>query len=507
MLAPVAIGIASFIGRRVAVAIGVKALQTAFIAGGARALLKALAVRLALWFFSGWLISTLWGFIVTAVVTVMNFDWNASDEELDSQLNAALTQLASIAGSATGLTLGWVVCGAVAGSVVTKINPVAAATIIEELGEEAADEIIAAWISLIRAGLGIAFRGFLSWGYKNLRRFLLKPVLSGFSKLIFGEDKFNQWGAKDGPVVTIAGTIENVFESITPKFLQAFLESAWEEFWDACAEVGYMTSSLLDNFGQQQANVARQNVLGGARTVEITPDREAPAQRIILSGNDLTLRPAIVQTLATHQLIAQQDIGTIVGYPADESYRKTPDDLILSIKYYSVSEPPINRMGQRLIRASLKIPGIKRTALDWAQIKTAAGGVNGYFYGPKRITFKLSNGGSTMIYASTHAEAEQRGRALFTLSDCEIIDELPGEEKEAGRRSKINGNIKEIGQIFPYEATVTYAKKTTDPTKGQVRLSDGERVTYQHFKFLLWPDNAPIDFQQGIADLFAGDSP
>ncbi|MBD2039710.1 hypothetical protein [Microcoleus sp. FACHB-672] len=504
MLAPVAIGVASFIGRKIALALGVRALQAAFVAGGVRGILRALAVRIASWFLAGFLISTVWGFIVTAVITIMNFDWNASDEELDEQVTAALTQLATIAGSATGTTLGWVVCGSVAGSVVTKINPIAAAKIIEEIGEEAADEIIAAWTSLLRASLGIAFRSFMSWGYKNLRRFLLKPALSAFSRTVFGADKFAQWGAKDGPAVTIANSIENAFENITPKFLQAFLESAWEEFWDSCAEVGYLTSSLLDNFAQQQANAQQTNVLGIERTVEILPDREAPTQRIILSGPDLALRPAIVQTLATHQLISQQTIGNFVGMPADESYQKAPDDLILSIKFYSVSEPPINRISGKLIEVNIKIPGIKRSAIDWAQIKTAAGGSNGYLYGPKRMNFKLSNGGNTMIYASTHQEAEQRGRALLSLSECDIIDELPGEEKEGGRRSRLNGNIKEIRQIFPYEATITYAKKITDTTKGQVRISDGARVIYLHYTFLLWPDNAPFDFTATVSGLLAG---
>lgn len=507
MLPAVAIGVASFIGRRVAIAIGVKALQNAFIAGGARALLKAIAVRLAVWFFSGWLISTLWGFIVSTTIFIYNFDWNASDQELDDQINAALDSLASIAGSATGLTLGWVTCGAIAGTVVTKINPVAAAQIIEKLGEEAAEEIIAAWTALARAGLNIAFRSFLTWGYKNLRRFLLKPALGAFSRAVFGEDKFAKWGASDGPRVTLAETVENVFESVTPKFLQNFLESAWEEFWDSCAEVGYLTASLLDNYGQQQASNVRQTVIGAERTVEIVPNREAPNQRIILSGNERALMPAIVQTLATHQLIGQQDLGTLVGYPAEESYIKSPDDLTLIIEFRSVSAPPLNRPGEPAAqRVTLKIPGVKRTALDWTQIKTAAGGSNGYLYGPKKVTFRISNGGNTTVYASTHEEAEQRGRALLALSTNEIIGESPGEEKEAGRRSRVNNNVKKIIQIYPYEATVIYAKKTTDTTKGRVRLSDGQRVTYENYKFLLWPDVPPVNFSQEIANLFVGES-
>jgi hypothetical protein len=64
-------------------------------------------------------------------------------------------------------------------------------------------------------------------------------------------------------------------------FWRNFTEEALEEGSEACIEAGFAVAGGIDAWLAQQA-MQRNSLLGSDRTVEITPDRSAPDERIIL---------------------------------------------------------------------------------------------------------------------------------------------------------------------------------------------------------------------------------
>jgi hypothetical protein len=71
-----------------------------------------------------------------------------------------------------------------------------------------------------------------------------------------------------------------------------------------------------------QQKLANNSVLGADRTIEITPDRSAPDERIVLSGPEAVMRPTLVNVLATHQMLGNRDVGVLInGTPVDDYVR------------------------------------------------------------------------------------------------------------------------------------------------------------------------------------------
>ena len=111
-----------------------------------------------------------------------------------------------------------------------------------------------------------------------------------------GDKNVDNWGT--GESWTIAKAVEKKIESIPNAFWKNFTEEALEEGSEACIEADFAVAGGIDAWLAQQA-MQRNSLLGSDRTVEITPDRSAPDERLILSGPEAVLRPAIVQVMAT----------------------------------------------------------------------------------------------------------------------------------------------------------------------------------------------------------------
>ena len=500
-LPAIVIPLVAAVGKKTAVAIGLKTLKAAWAAGGVKGLLTAIAKGVGAFIVKAWSATAIVQFLMQQAVFIYQFNWNISDEELDTQIQGNLNQLAGLAGSAVGQTLGWITCGAVAGAVVAKINPAALAVVLDDLAEEAAEEIIAVWSSLIRSTAQISARSFFLWAYKNVRSFIKKNWIF---QSIFGAEKLAQWGK--GPPVSIAKTVEDAIESIPNETLRNFVESAYEEFWDACAEASFVVASSLDVWNASQRQTMRENVLGRERIVEVTLDREVPEERIVLAGNERVLMPQISGLINTHRLLSDKDVGEIIGQPADAHIqRKVPSSTQLEIivKFYNAQRPPLPR-GPNLVEATYTIPNISRAALDWERIKLACGGVNGFDWGPHRCTANLSNGGQMAVYGGSYADAKNLIERFLTLtSDLDVKWFSKGEEDEGGNRSLVNNNIKRLTRLYPYSVTVIRTDRTTNPELGRVRLTDGNRVQFLKRRFYLWPDIKPVGFDEGILELLS----
>ncbi|MBD1899261.1 hypothetical protein NDI44_08655 [Trichocoleus sp. DQ-A3] len=223
--------------------------------------------------------------------------------------------------------------------------------------------------------------------------------------------------------------------------------------------------------------------------------------RIVLKGRTQLLKPVITEILAIHQLVESLDMGQFVGYPWEEFVklkRQTP--LCLDIVWYSVPVPPWKKRNKsdRFVRASYAVPDIKRSALDWEQIKTAAGGKNGYSWGRFRATANLSNGGQMQVHGGSENEAEERLKALLSLSTAEIVTLSTTEEKKEGRRAVDKKLYKETTRVFPAYFTVTNREKVI--TESNLSTLEGDFHETQG-KINLWTEEAPPNLREIIAEV------
>lgn len=227
--------------------------------------------------FASWAATTLWSMFTSAVAFVWNFNWNTSDQELDNVLKAELLKLSGLAGAAVGSTIGWLTCGALPGMLVFSFNEPLGLKILEEVGEEAFEEIAASLGILIRSSFqGIVKVGFAQL-YKNVRS-LIRGTDSAFAQ------KLKAQGLSDAQIKALvdqrnkpwsfAKEFDNTLESIPNEFLQTFLEELFEEATDACVEAGYVVAGSIDAFYAQQ-NQANNQFFGREETVEVTFNRAA----------------------------------------------------------------------------------------------------------------------------------------------------------------------------------------------------------------------------------------
>lgn len=226
------------------------------------------------------------------------------------------------------------------------------------------------------------------------------------------------------------------------------------------------------------------------------------AERIVLKGRAEMLKPIITEILAIHQLIENRDIGEFCGSALEDVVKAKPQPLKIKILFYSVSEPPWRnrRASDNFVRATYNIPFINRTRIDWATIKAAAGGSNGYMWGRYRATAGIVHDGALgqmQIHGSTESEAEQRLKALAALSEGKIVSLSTTEEKKEGE-SATNPNLrKETTRVYPAYFTIVHSEKViTEAGRSTLR----GKYKKDKFRIPLWTESKPNDADEIIRE-------
>lgn len=181
-------------------------------------------------------------------------------------------------------------------------------------------------------------------------------------------------------------------------------------------------------------------------------------EKIYLKGRREVIKPMIPFMLSLNQMLRNRDIGTFVGAPLEDDLRsRRTSPLSLKLTYYSVQSPPwkSNDVSKRLIRATYSISSVKRSMIDWAKIKEAMGGVNGYDWGAVLITQDLDNGSQIQIYGATRAECRARLAAFLTLT--EALPLRPPRFADEDKPTVVNLNAKpykETTKVYPAFFTI-----------------------------------------------------
>ncbi len=416
-------------------------------------------------------VSSIFGLVVNATQQLSQFNWAASDKQLQAAIRQRNIQLASIWGGAVGSGAGWL-AGIGVGYGLTVLCPVIGSASLARLaaGEtslEALDELRGTTANALRTSAGVLGTNLLIGGYMKFRRALgIHP-------------------ADNAPSWTIAGQIDNKIESIQDPKIKAFVEEFADEFFDSFIESGYVFAYELDS----QLSAARAAKEAGIeRQVELIPNKEARDEKLILVGTEPELKEQIRSTIIQHRLIENRDVGQIVGQPAEDWYRAQPRRRSLTIVFYSKPKPPWHiAKSERPQEATYTIPDPKIN-LKWEQIKRAA---KPFEWGRFRVTANLNTGRQMAVYGASAKAAEEKLKELLDLSTAEILTVATSEEKV--RNPKIK---KESRRLYPAYGTLL-VRKPSDNLNGRTDL-EGRTWKENHTRFLLWPEKEPANFKEII---------
>lgn len=203
------------------------------------------------------------------------------------------------------------------------------------------------------------------------------------------------------------------------------------------------------------------------------------SEEIILSGTEETLKPIIALLIGIHQLIEHRDLGDIVAMPLEDFVRAQRQTIRVTVFWSPKKEPPFYAgVNEKNVRPYFNIPDIDKKKLDWATIKEAAGGSNGYSWGRFRCTANLDNGRQMQLHAGSEKEAEERLKALAALSTAKILTISVTEEKKFGRRDQYEVLYKESVKVYPVHfCVINYEKILVESNRQRKEKIPGLKST------------------------------
>lgn len=470
-----------------------------------------------------WSVSALWGYFIAQKNFVWNFNLNISDEALDAQLRAQRLALTGQLGSTLGCGFGWAAgmaggvildksIGAIAASLgvpILAFDKLAMSRALKTATEEGLDEIGGLLSGLATSAILYTTRASGAWWFKNIRRLVkltadfpaIADILPSGAKTVI-----DNWGAVDGDAWSLALETEEAIDNIGNDYLRVFVENFLEEADECFIEAGYVYAASVDREKQELADT-REAVIGVQTVTEIVPDRDAPNEVITVSGRDHVTRGTVATVLATHQMIANRDLGQWVGQPVNEALRQQAPTSTLSIRllYYPVATPPFTRDGLALAggdpdawhTSDVAIPYINPARLDWDKIKRAAG-LQGRLFGRYRA-YGYLGGRKIEVYGGSEADAKAWIEELAELSEAPLIGlGFTRRDRNSASVSSLSTMFDTV-RLYPAYAIITSQKKEIDKSLGRPTLQGN--FTSQEQRIELWPDTAPPFTSQILSEL------
>ena len=221
--------------------------------------------------FLSWSATAIMNVIAAAKDFVFNYNWNPSDAELDRKISNSFNALPGIVGNVLGKATGYLLCGAAPAALIYSFNEAMGMHVLEELGEEALDEMVDEVSVLIKATFTSSTNAAFLFSHKQIRtlwretddKFRRRLEASGLKKK-YVEDAINE---RNKPFI-IRESIDKRVEAIESKPLQDFIENFLEEFDSTCIEAGYVIAGGIDSYMAQQS-VTEELLKGKQQNVEI----------------------------------------------------------------------------------------------------------------------------------------------------------------------------------------------------------------------------------------------
>jgi hypothetical protein len=451
-------------------------------------------------------LTTLVGVVQGAFAMVWNFNFAATDQQLDQQLQQQYTALAGIVGGTLGNAAGYLICGGLANATLFALNPELGVYIFRELGEEGLEEFCGNAIALAYQSSYTLFSSVFTKLYQS-NRALFTAVRNGLGSvlaaLVPGNLGFQQYVKQrqgTGGVVSFADFVETSLDTIKNPTTREFFEEFLDEFGDGCWESLYVVAGGIERFMAERRTM-RDAVLGPEKVVEVTLNREIESEKLIIAGREEELKPALVQTLGHYELVENRDVGQIVGEPVQEYIQANSfKGIRVNLMLFPYEEPPFYR-GEKIKPESVRlwVPDVERSKLDWEQLKQACGGTNGYMWGRFRASARLDNGRSFVVLGASEQEVESQIERMLTLTSANLLTLNVSEQQKKGEVAARPKLQKEPRRVYPGFAYIVNRQEFLDPNKSITTVRGNFRD--KKARIPLYTRTKPANFEKIIQEL------
>jgi hypothetical protein len=455
--------------------------------------------------FGQWGMSTMISWIQSGFNYIWNFNWNSTDAQLNQQIESAKVGLYGLLGAGLGNQLGYTTCGIVPGAAVTVFAPEVGVYILKEVGEEMLQEAIGYIATIIQSSFYLAAQTTFVKLFQSNRQ-LFNGIVNGLGSVLdfiipgnLSWQKYRQQRDKTGGLVSFADFVEESIETL-PAPEQAFWENFFEEFGDACWEALYVIAGSVDNF-LARSRLQKEILLGPNRRIEVTPNREAPTEKMVFVGPEELVKESMVTTMGHYGLVEGRDIGQFVGEPAEDYALAKRLGLRIKLVLYPYPEPPFYR-GERIKprQVTINVPDVIRSKLDYQDIRAACGGDNGYVWGEFLAIGHLDNGRQMHVYGASENEAEQQLKLFLTLSEAKIKKLSISKVKNEGEMVS-NPSLKRIARrVYPGHLTI-WNRNELVSTLNAGRSGVRGNFFDKSGRIIIWPDSKPFGFDEVIRDV------
>lgn len=453
--------------------------------------------------------TSLWGLVVQTTTFIYNFDWNISDQQIDARFASLKLMMAGYAGEIAGNAMGYLACGVLPSAAIMAFNEPLGYYLLKNVGEEALEEFsenLAAFlvISLRSLAASLAY----SW-FKNTRKAIKlftsssNPKSRKMIQSIFGNrlvQAIDQWGEKDSKPWSFRIFVEEKIESIKNPIVQEFVEEFYDEFKDSCVEAGYVVANNLDNWVISR-QLERQEQEEARSIVELQPNRENPEESFIFYGDRQQIQNQSLNAINNYNVMESRDVGAWVGEPLRESITKPQKNVALKILLRSAIRPPFkNADGSNAKRTQVEIPNVNRSKIDWKKIKRAVGGIDGYLWGRFCVIARLDDGNKIQFFADSETEGKRILENLLEFTKANLLTLNIYEEMREGARKRYDSLYKKRTRVYPAYVVVINQQQVLDEERG--RATTGGYKDHRQFKFPLYTEDKPEDFDRSVSALF-----
>ncbi|MEA5500363.1 hypothetical protein VB834_09250 [Limnoraphis robusta Tam1] len=371
----------------------------------------------------------IWQWITQAFQTIWNFNWQATDKELNERIKQTWLAVETRMYGVLGKALGWLVCGAAPGLVTATFNLPLATLLLNKVGDEFVNEML---IDLQGFFLMVA-QSTMQWlllkGYMMIRR-IIKGSVGTMNKVwqtILGvsASTIKEWGEKEGENWTFSKAAQEKREKLGER-MENNLEEFTEEFSDACIEAGFVVAEGLDEwFGLDGMTKGVFDLFGEHREIKFTPNKDVPSESFLIAGNEEFVKNQVSSILHTTQLIDNREIG--LNLPSTGDWDVIPvtenNGIEVMFEFFNYEEPPYWTKERRktVVRSRLVVPNVNPLKLTWTNIKQTFGTNNVFNKGNTRCEAHLSNGRKLVVYASTDTEGEKMLENLASFTDAKLV--------------------------------------------------------------------------------------
>lgn len=464
--------------------------------------------------FLQWSATSIWSLIVSSGQAIMQFNWNATDEDIEKAFEGFQERWYEQFGEVVGTMLGWTVGGLVPGLILFRFNSAMALYVLDQVGEEAYEELSAELTALCT----MTVQNYLA--EQGMRLFmgiraLIKRAAYGESDTLAGDgvmaffdnnpglrERAKKWGEKGAKPWIISKNIEDWIEKIDDKLLKKWLEGLWDSFGDSFIEAGFVVAGGIDAWiGQQR--MERRNLLGPERVVELIYNRKDRTEKVVFAGAEEVIKPQIVGHMANWKLMKEKDLGLLVGGEPVANHITTPGKPWARIVFS-------NSDTKKTKPTYIDLHNIKRSKWDdWEQIKLACGGKNGYQWGPYRVKALLPDNTEIFCYAGSEDEGVDLIERFLPFveagDDLTAIQWHCGHEMKKGTRLKYESTYKRPRKQIPWEFTIVNPTRVLNEENGKANRS-GIYSNREAF-IALHTETKPDDFEETINELFRTPGP